>query len=97
VRRAAAQVSELGLAVVGLLNNAGMAQGHPTRNALGWDMTFATNHLGPFMLTEALVPYLPDGARIVFICSTVEDPGRKPAVRAGYRGGRYICAEASAR
>jgi hypothetical protein len=27
----------------------------------------------------------------------VEDPGRKPAVAAGFRGGRYISAEASAR
>jgi hypothetical protein len=33
----------------------------------------------------------------VFICSAVEDPERKPAVKAGYRGGRYISAEASAR
>jgi hypothetical protein len=30
-------------------------------------------------------------------CSGVEDPERKPAVAAGFRGGRYICAEASAR
>jgi NAD(P)-dependent dehydrogenase (short-subunit alcohol dehydrogenase family) len=33
----------------------------------------------------------------VFICSGVEDPERKPAVAAGFRGGRYISAEASAR
>src|ERR1700685_3941155 len=68
-----------------------------TRNALGWDMTFATNHLGPFALTEALLPHLPDGANVVFICSGVEDPQRRPAVVAGFRGGRYISAEASAR
>jgi NAD(P)-dependent dehydrogenase (short-subunit alcohol dehydrogenase family) len=68
-----------------------------TRNALGWDMTFATNHLGPFVLTEALVPHLPDGANVVFVCSGVEDPERKPATDAGFRGGRYISAEASAR
>jgi NAD(P)-dependent dehydrogenase (short-subunit alcohol dehydrogenase family) len=34
---------------------------------------------------------------VVFICSGVEDPERKPAVIAGFRGGRYISAEASAR
>ena len=68
-----------------------------TKNALGWDMTFATNHLGPFALTEALVPHLPDGANVVFVCSGVEDPERKPAKIAGFRGGRYISAEASAR
>lgn len=97
VRRAAAEIIQLGLPIVGLLNNAGMTEGRPTQNALGWNMTFATDHLGPFALTEALVPHLPDGARVVFICSAVEDPERKPAVRAGYRGGRYISAEASAR
>ena len=60
-------------------------------------MAFATNHLGPFALTEALVPQLSDGANVVFICSGVEDPERKPARAAGFRGGRYISAEASAR
>jgi NAD(P)-dependent dehydrogenase (short-subunit alcohol dehydrogenase family) len=97
VGRAAAEIIELGLPVAGLLNNAGIAQTRPTKNALGWDMTFATDHLGPFALTEALAPHLPDGAQIVFICSGVEDPERRPAVIAGFRGGRYISAEASAR
>src|SRR5205823_13781339 len=69
----------------------------PTKNALGWDMTFATNHLGPFALTEALVPHLPDGANVVFVASAAEDPGRKLARAAGFRGGRYISAEASVR
>ncbi|MEW9702881.1 hypothetical protein [Paenibacillus sp. SI8] len=63
----------------------------------GWDLAFATNHLGPFTLTEALIPHLVDGANIVFTCSGVEDPKRKPAIAAGFRGGRYISAEASAR
>ena len=35
------------------------------KTAQGWDMTFATNHLGPFALTEALVPLLPDGAGMI--------------------------------
>jgi NAD(P)-dependent dehydrogenase (short-subunit alcohol dehydrogenase family) len=97
VRRAAAKIVALRLPVVGLLNNAGIMQMRPTRNALGWDMTFATDHLGPFVLSEVLVPHLPDGANVVFIASGVEDPERKPAKMAGFRGGRYISAEASAR
>jgi NAD(P)-dependent dehydrogenase (short-subunit alcohol dehydrogenase family) len=97
VRRAAAEIVALRLPVVGLLNNAGIIQQRLTKNALGWDMTFATNHLGPFALTEALVPHLPDSANVVFVASAVEDPERKPAVAAGFRGGRYISAEASAR
>jgi len=96
-RSAAARITALGLPVAGLLNNAGIMQARPTRNALGWDTTFATNHLGPFALTEALVPHLADGAQVVFVCSGVEDPERRPAVIAGFRGGRYISAESSAR
>jgi NAD(P)-dependent dehydrogenase (short-subunit alcohol dehydrogenase family) len=67
------------------------------RSAQGWDLAFATNHLGPFAFTEALIPYLRDGANIVYTCSGVEDPERKLAVATGFRGGRYISAEASAR
>jgi NAD(P)-dependent dehydrogenase (short-subunit alcohol dehydrogenase family) len=97
VQRAAADIVALNLPIAGLLNNAGIMQMRPTQNALGWDMTFATDHLGPFALTEALMPHLPDGANIVFVASGVEDPERKLARTAGFRGGRYISAEASAR
>ncbi len=97
VRRGAASIVTLQLPLAGLVNNAGIHQTQPTRNAQGWDMTFATDHLGPFVLTELLMPHLPDGANIVFVASGVEDPERKPAKMAGFRGGRYLSAEASAR
>lgn len=96
-RRAAAEIVSLKLRIAGLLNNAGIMQLRPTKNSQGWDMSFATNHLGPFALTEALVPHLLDGTNVLFTASAVEDPERKPAVAAGFRGGRYISAEASAR
>lgn len=96
VRRAAAQIVALGLPVVGLLNNAGIMPSRGGQSAQGWDLAFATNHLGPFAFTETLIPHLPDGANVVFICSGVEDPERRPAIVAGFRGGRYISAEASA-
>jgi NAD(P)-dependent dehydrogenase (short-subunit alcohol dehydrogenase family) len=97
VRCAAAEIVGLGLPLAGLVNNAGIMQLRPTKNARGWDMSYATNHLGPFVLTEALIPHLPDGANVVFIVSGVEDPERTPSKVAGFRGGRYISAEASAR
>lgn len=96
-RKAAKEITELDLPIAGLINNAGIYQLHATKNALGWDMTFATNHLGPFAFTEALIPHLPDGANVVFVCSGVEDPERQPAAAAGFRGGRYLSVEASAR
>ena len=97
VQRAAAEIVRLNLPLAGLVNNAGIMQMRPTKNARGWDMSYATNHLGPFVLSEALMPHLPDGTNVVFVVSAVEDPERKPAVSAGFRGGRYISAEASAR
>lgn len=96
-QRAAAEIVALDLPIAGVLNNAGIMPNTPAKTAQGRDLAFATNHLGPFAFTEALIPHLRDGANVVFICSGVEDPERKPAVTAGFRGGRYISAEASAR
>jgi NAD(P)-dependent dehydrogenase (short-subunit alcohol dehydrogenase family) len=56
-------------------------------------MKFVTNHLGPFALTDALVPHLEDGANVLFIGSATE---LGPAKWAGFRGGRYISAGATA-
>jgi len=96
-RAAAAEITALGLPIAGLLNNAGVMATRPFQTAQGWDGTFATDHLGPFALTEALMPHLPDGAHVVFVCSAVEDPARKPAAASGFRGARYISAAVSAR
>jgi len=97
VQRASAEIISLNLPLAGLANNAGIMQMRPTKNARGWDLSYATNHLGPFVLTETLMPHLSDGANVVFVVSAVEDPERKPAVFVGFRGARYISAEASAR
>jgi len=97
VKYAAKQIIELGLPIVGLLNNAGIMPSKATKSAQGWDMTFATNHLGAFELTELLASHLPDGANVVFIASAIEDPERKPAKVLGMRGGRFISVEASVR
>jgi len=97
VRSAAQQIIALQIPIAGLLNNAGIMPAKATKSAQRWDMTFATNHLGAFALTEVLSPHLPDKANVVFIASAIEDPERKPAKVMGMRGGRYISAEASAR
>ena len=97
VQRAGSEIIELNLNIAGLLNNAGIQNPTVTKTADGWDNTFVTNHLGPFALTQALLPHLENGANVLFVGSATEDPERKPAVRAGFRGGRYISAEASLR
>ena len=96
VRRAAADIVALHLPIAGLLNNAGVMLSHDAKTARGWDLTFMTNHLGPFALTEALVPQLSDGTNVVFVVSAIEDPERKPAKIMGIRGGRFISVAASA-
>ena len=96
-RRAADEIAALDLPVRGVLNNAGVMLSKPAVSKQGWELTFATNHLGPLAFTDALVPALADGTNVVFIASATEDPERVPAVRAGFRGGRYLSAQAAAR
>jgi NAD(P)-dependent dehydrogenase (short-subunit alcohol dehydrogenase family) len=97
VRHAAGEIAALGLPIAGVANNAGGMQTKGGKSAQGWDIAFATNHLGPFAFTEALIPHLDDGTPVLFTASGVEDPDRKPATSAGFRGGRYLSAQASAR
>jgi NAD(P)-dependent dehydrogenase (short-subunit alcohol dehydrogenase family) len=59
-----------------LVNNAGLVTGGLERTAEGWELQFATNHLGHFVLAEGLHGALvlgaseQDGARVVALSST---------------------------
>jgi NAD(P)-dependent dehydrogenase (short-subunit alcohol dehydrogenase family) len=97
VNHAAGEIAALGLPIAGVLNNAGIRAMRPSQSPQGWDLTFATNYLGPVALTEKLMPRLSDGTNMVYIVSAIEDPERKPVKVLGMHGGRYISAEASAR
>lgn len=97
IKRVAEEIRQLGLPIAGLLNNAGIMPAKPEKSAQGLDLTFATNYLGAFALTEALAPSMIEGGNVVFIASAIEDPERKPAKAMGMKGGRFISVEASAR
>jgi len=56
VRRTAAEIVALNLPIVALLNNAGIFPMRATKNALGWDMAFSTNHLGPLPISSIGAP-----------------------------------------
>ncbi len=58
-----------------LVNNAGAFRACRARTAEGHDVVLATNHLSPFVLTEALVPALQAGgpSRIVTVGSSTSD------------------------
>lgn len=60
-----------------LINGAG-ASGGPERDARGFETQFATNHLGPFQLTQALLPALraARGAQVVNVSSGAQRFGR---------------------
>jgi dehydrogenase/reductase SDR family protein 13 len=70
VRRAAAQVLADGKGLDVLVNNAGIA-GTRALNKEGYDLTYATNHLGPFLFTRLLLPKLKESSegRIVNVAS----------------------------
>ncbi len=70
VRKAADQVVELDVPIDALINNAGIA-GVRGQTKDGFELTFGTNHLGHFLLTEKLLPLVrraPQG-RIVIVSS----------------------------
>jgi NAD(P)-dependent dehydrogenase (short-subunit alcohol dehydrogenase family) len=52
-----------------LINNAGVMDVPYQRTEDGFELTLATNHLGPFALTGLLLDRLADGARIVTVSS----------------------------
>jgi NAD(P)-dependent dehydrogenase (short-subunit alcohol dehydrogenase family) len=97
VRNAAQQIIDLKLPIYGLINNAGIMPQKPTKSVQGWDITFATNHLGAFALTEALTHHLSDGANVVYMSSAAEDPESKPTKAFRMKGSRFISVEASVR
>jgi NAD(P)-dependent dehydrogenase (short-subunit alcohol dehydrogenase family) len=76
VRAAAAAVRRdfppLGL----LINNAGMVSTRRRTSVDGFELTFATNHLGPFLLTALLADHLDKAARIVIVASRIHYRGR---------------------
>ena len=58
-----------------LVNNAGLALDRLQTTAEGFELTFATCHLGHFLLTNLLLERLRDGGRIVNVSSTAHRMG----------------------
>jgi NAD(P)-dependent dehydrogenase (short-subunit alcohol dehydrogenase family) len=73
VGRAAAEVKERYDAIHVLINNAGSAFSRREQSADGLELTWATNHVAPFLLTELLLPLLiaAPGGRIVNVTSEI--------------------------
>jgi NAD(P)-dependent dehydrogenase (short-subunit alcohol dehydrogenase family) len=69
VRRAAAEVHERYDGIDLLINNAGVMAPPLGRTAQGFELQLGTNHLGHFVLTNALTPLLRPGGRVVNLSS----------------------------
>lgn len=77
VRRAAAEVMAKYPVLDVLINNAGLASMQRQTSEDGYEMTFAVNHLGPFLLTNLLLPALRAGkGRVITVASGAHKAGR---------------------
>jgi len=59
-----------------LINNAGMVSTKHRMSEDGFELTFASNHLGPFLLTRMLMDRMEPDGRIINVASRAHFPGR---------------------
>jgi NAD(P)-dependent dehydrogenase (short-subunit alcohol dehydrogenase family) len=77
VRRAAAEVLAAHASLDVLINNAGLANMKRELSEDGFEKTFAVNHLGPFLLTNLLLPALRAAkGRVITVASGAHRAGR---------------------
>jgi NAD(P)-dependent dehydrogenase (short-subunit alcohol dehydrogenase family) len=79
VRRGAAEILESTPRLDVLVNNAGLVLSERSETVDGYEATFATNHLGPFLLTNLLLERITASgpARVVNVASTAHNAARK--------------------
>ncbi|HUL65813.1 MAG TPA: SDR family oxidoreductase [Burkholderiaceae bacterium] len=75
VRQAAGLVRRETLTIDCLINNAGIVSLRRATSVDGFELVFATNHLGPFLLTELLLDRIARGGRIINVASRIHFKG----------------------
>lgn len=96
VRSSAAIVRDMVGSIDLLINNAGMVSSRHRMSADGFELTFATNHLGPFLLTALLSDRLSETARVINVASRVHYRGRIDFGCIANPGARYSATAAYA-
>jgi NAD(P)-dependent dehydrogenase (short-subunit alcohol dehydrogenase family) len=91
VRAAGEEIAHRWPAIHVLVNNAGVNSARRTLSADGYEMTYAVNHLAPFLLTALLVPALAKAApsRIVEVTSIFTHLGRVDMADPNFERRRY--------
>ena len=75
VRNFVNEFKKLDKKIYGLLNNAGISpMGHDGNSVDGIEIVCATNYLGHFLLTNLLLPYMEDNAKIFNVTSDMHNP-----------------------
>lgn len=75
VRNFVQEFKKLNKKVYGLVNNAGISpMGHDGNSKDGIEIVCATNYLGHFLLTNLLLPYMEDNAKIFNVTSDMHNP-----------------------
>ena len=97
VRTAARTVAEQFTPIDRLINNAGIASTRRRVSAQGHELTFATNHLGPYLLTRLLLPVMAPAGRIINVASKVHYRGRMDLHNVDDRRARYSSVAAYSR
>lgn len=78
VRQFAGRVLEETAQIDALILNAGLHSTDPTaRSPEGYELTFATNHLGHYLLLRLLMPRLADDATVIITTSGTHDPAER--------------------
>jgi NAD(P)-dependent dehydrogenase (short-subunit alcohol dehydrogenase family) len=72
-----------------LINNAGSVSTLHRKSPDGFELTFATNHLGPFLLTQLLLDRMADDGRVVTVSSRVHYQGKLDLARIADPKARY--------
>ena len=91
VRHAAEEIAHRWPALQVLINNAGVNAERRRSSAEGYELTFAVNHLAPFLLTTLLLPALTSGApsRSVNVTSVFAHLGRLDLADVMFERRRY--------
>ena len=63
--------------IYALVCNAGIGGHSKGKSKEGFDIIFATNHLGHYLLVNSLIPYMEDNGRITIVSSDMHNPPKE--------------------
>jgi NAD(P)-dependent dehydrogenase (short-subunit alcohol dehydrogenase family) len=89
VRAAARAVRSEFARIALLINNAGMVSTWHRMSVDGFELNFATNHLGPFLLTQQLLDRMAEQGRVVIVSSRAHYQGKLDLTRVADPKARY--------